>query len=167
MQRPGVSTDSLVKKELRLEPGVKSVPTSNRFYALYQDDETSLSDGASETEGQRWEPLKPKKKIVRQAKVIPKEVEIPTVKADTPEPEEKGHQWNKPAGKLRPVDHWAGLWKMAHKKSRKQMMVNVRLEATDDRRTFEVKALLDSGCTLTSIDRKFVAENKINTYSLP
>ena len=38
------------------------------------------------------EPLKPKKKIVRKAEVIPKEVEIPAVKADTPEPEEKGYQ---------------------------------------------------------------------------
>ena len=47
------------------------------------------------------------------------------------------------------------------------MMVNVKLEATDDRRVFEVKALLDSGCTSTSINRKFMAENKINTYSLP
>ena len=47
-----MSTDSLVKEKLRLESGVKSVPMSNRFYALYQDDETSLSDGASETEGQ-------------------------------------------------------------------------------------------------------------------
>ena len=91
MQRPGVSTDSLVKKKLRLEPMVKSIPTSNKFYALYQDDETSLSDGASETEGQRWEPLRPKKKIVKKAKVVPKKVEIPAVEADTPEPEEKGY----------------------------------------------------------------------------
>src|SRR6202048_313532 len=146
---------------------VKSIPTSNKFYALYQDDETSLSDGASETEGQRWEPLRPKKKIVKKAKVVPKKVEIPAVEADTPEPEEKGYQWNKPAGKPKPVDRRAGVRKVAHKRSRNQMLVNVRLEATDDRRTFEVKALLDSGCTSTSIDRKFVAENKINTYSLP
>ena len=47
-----MSTDSLVEKKLRLEPGVKSIPTSNRFYALYQDDKTSLSDGAYEMEGQ-------------------------------------------------------------------------------------------------------------------
>src|ERR1700730_13473061 len=133
---------------------VKSIPTSNKFYALYQDDETSLSDGASETEGQRWEPLRPKKKIVKKAKVVPKKVEIPAVEADTPEPEEKGYQWNKPAGKPRPVDRRAGVRKVAHKRPRNQMLVSVRLEATADRRTFEIKALLLGGGTSTSIDRK-------------
>lgn len=44
-----------------------------------------------------------------------------------------------------------------------QMDILTVIQTLDDGRSFQVKALLDSGCTGSCMDRKFVAENGINT----
>jgi hypothetical protein len=49
----------------------------------------------------------------------------------------------------------------------RQLDLLVIIETTDDNRRFPIKALIDSGCTGSTIDRKFVEENKINTQLMP
>ncbi|KAI9067758.1 hypothetical protein FKP32DRAFT_1531517, partial [Trametes sanguinea] len=48
-----------------------------------------------------------------------------------------------------------------------QMDVPLILTMLDDRRSFSVQALLDSGCTGSSIDIDFVRRNHIPTRKLP
>ena len=45
--------------------------------------------------------------------------------------------------------------------------MEMTLGTLDDRRNFRITALLDSGCTNSCIDKKFVRENGINTIKLP
>jgi hypothetical protein len=49
----------------------------------------------------------------------------------------------------------------------RQLDLPVIIETTDDNRRFPIKALVDSGCTGSTIDRKFVEENGINTQLMP
>jgi hypothetical protein len=48
-----------------------------------------------------------------------------------------------------------------------QLDLPVIIETTGDNRRFPIKALIDSGCTGSTIDWKFVEENKINTQLMP
>ncbi|KAI0069432.1 hypothetical protein K474DRAFT_1576167, partial [Panus rudis PR-1116 ss-1] len=48
-----------------------------------------------------------------------------------------------------------------------QMDVPLVLTTLNDQRSFSVKALLDSGCTGSSIDASFVRKNEIETRKLP
>ena len=49
----------------------------------------------------------------------------------------------------------------------RQMDITMTLSTLDDERDFRVDALLDSGCTGSSIDAGFVERNKINVRKLP
>lgn len=48
-----------------------------------------------------------------------------------------------------------------------QLDLELTLGTLNDQRSFRVEALLDSGCTGSCIDRKFIAANKIQTRKLP
>ncbi|KAI0349087.1 hypothetical protein OH77DRAFT_1415564, partial [Trametes cingulata] len=48
-----------------------------------------------------------------------------------------------------------------------QMDIPLTLTTLDDRRSFPIRALLDSGCTGSSIDINFVRRNNIQTRKLP
>jgi len=60
-------------------------------------------------------------------------------------------------------DSTAFVWEIiSHKK--KEMNIDVCVTTLDDGQQFAVKALLDSRCTDSSIDRKFIAKHQINTH---
>ncbi|PFH45041.1 hypothetical protein AMATHDRAFT_105883, partial [Amanita thiersii Skay4041] len=48
-----------------------------------------------------------------------------------------------------------------------QMDIKVVVSTTDTFQTFEVKALLDSGCTGSCINQEFVNKHRLNTIPLP
>ncbi|PFH45524.1 hypothetical protein AMATHDRAFT_104838, partial [Amanita thiersii Skay4041] len=48
-----------------------------------------------------------------------------------------------------------------------QMDVRCIISTTDTLETFEVKALLDSGCTGSCVNREFVEKHRLNTTPLP
>ena len=49
----------------------------------------------------------------------------------------------------------------------REMNIPITLETLDTEESFEMTALIDSGCTLSSISKRFVQEKKINTIKLP
>ena len=49
----------------------------------------------------------------------------------------------------------------------REMNIPIILETLDTEESFETTALIDSGCTLSSISKQFVQEKKINTIKLP
>ena len=49
----------------------------------------------------------------------------------------------------------------------RQLDLELTLGTLDDKRSFRVEALLDSGCTGSCIDRTFIKENGITTETLP
>ena len=49
----------------------------------------------------------------------------------------------------------------------REMNIPIILETLDTEESFETTALIDSGCTSSSISKRFVQEKKINTIKLP
>ena len=49
----------------------------------------------------------------------------------------------------------------------REMKVPIILETLDTKESFETTALIDSGCTSSSISKRFVQEKRINTIKLP
>ncbi|TFK58549.1 hypothetical protein BDN72DRAFT_750723, partial [Pluteus cervinus] len=50
---------------------------------------------------------------------------------------------------------------------REQLTVKIRLEREVQNKMFQVEGLIDSGATLSVIDRSFVKENEIDTIEIP
>ena len=74
--------------------------------------------------------------------------------------------------KLREEEVLWYLWKLKEPQwitasGQREMNIPIILETIDTEESFKTKALIDSGCTSSSISKRFVQENKINTIKLP
>ncbi|KAG8217396.1 hypothetical protein J3R82DRAFT_5497, partial [Butyriboletus roseoflavus] len=68
---------------------------------------------------------------------------------------------------LHDLQHVPKFWK-ASPRSTKQNLLETPVKVTlANRQTADVKALIDSGCTGSSIHEKFVTEKGVKTYPLP